>query len=437
MHSPIQPRAVAPDPAFLFYLAFLATIPLARVAIDVHGLPRLQICDVFLGVSYLAYGVKLVAGRTRLPPARWLVASGVYLAALALSVLASTHSHTRGLLKLAAYTPMVLLPCLTAALIDDAAQLRHVVVAWYIGAGVAVATGVVSILAFFLDRRGLGTALACGYGALPRLSIPRVCAPFNNPNMLANYLTITIAMVLGLVARPAWRWGAAIACGIVAAFTMSTAIAAIALAGAGVILAARRRQGRRLGAGHVLLGLGACAVAFLFSLATVSTLQPRGSGHIPIGARDLKLWDGPRPSIWAAAWSTFEKHPITGLGYGTDVAPVTDPRAFSTADQWDNAGPVAPHDMEAHNVWLSVAGQSGLVGLTAFVILVVVLLLRVGTAELPGVLAPLPTVLRVGLFAALGFHGLFAALEESRHVWALVGIAAVVGLIGAPAQRRV
>lgn len=431
VHSPIQPRAIARDPAFLFYLAFLATVPLARVAFQIHGLPPLQICDVFLALSYLAYGVKLVAGRARLPPVRWVLASGVYLGALALSVLLSRHSHSRGLVKLVAYTPMVLLPCLTATLVDDAERLRQVVVAWLAGAAVALAVGLFDIVAFYLDPRGLGATLACGYGALPHLTIPRVCAPFNNPNMFANYLTITIAMVLGLVARPAWRWAAALACAVVVAFTLSTAIGAVALAGAGVLLAARRRQGGRLGTGHALLGLGAGVGALLFALATVSTLQPRGGGDIPLGSRDLKLWDGPRPSIWAAAWGTVEAHPVTGLGYGNDVAPVTDPRAYTTADKWPTVPTkLPPHDMEAHNLWLSVLGQSGIIGLAALLLLGVVLLSGLRTAELPGVLAPLPAVMRVALFAALLFHGLFAALEESRHVWAAVGIGAVVGLLG-------
>src|SRR5262249_5387471 len=104
------------------------------------------------------------------------------------------------------------------------------------------------------------------------------------------------------------------------------------------------------------------------------TLAPPGGGDISLGSRDLKMMDGMRPSIWAGVVPTIRAHPLIGMGYGARVSETTDPRAFTPPDKLKTlTGPVEPHRLEAHNVWLSVLGQAGALGLSGFVALLVLL----------------------------------------------------------------
>ena len=85
----------------------------------------------------------------------------------------------------------------------------------------------------------------------------------------------------------------------------------------------------------------------------------------------------------------------------------------SAAGSWD-----------AHNVYLSIVGQFGLVGAALLGGAVAVLtwtLVRAGATRKQAVLL-------VALLAA-GIHGVAAANEEFRHLWALLGL---IGLAGVP-----
>jgi O-antigen ligase len=75
----------------------------------------------------------------------------------------------------------------------------------------------------------------------------------------------------------------------------------------------------------------------------------------------------------------------------------------------------APVTLEAHDVALSVLGQTGLVGLVAFAAFVVLALRGVSSAR-PALFA--------ALVGTLVYHGLFAALEDARHLWVLPGMVA-------------
>ena len=79
--------------------------------------------------------------------------------------------------------------------------------------------------------------------------------------------------------------------------------------------------------------------------------------------------------------------------------------------------------MEAHNAWLSVLGQAGVVGLGAFLWLLYEIA-RGWRAHLgaDSELLELRPALLGAVAGALLFHGVFGAVEEARHLWALFGL---------------
>ncbi len=128
----------------------------------------------------------------------------------------------------------------------------------------------------------------------------------------------------------------------------------------------------------------------------------------------LVLEPSPRLLIWQSAAEGLPSHPIVGRGLGAAVADV---------DYLTPSG-VQQHHGDAHNVWLSIAGQAGALGLAAFVALVVYLLRGLRGADVGG---PDDFALRGCLTLALVtvlYHSLSISSEETRHVWLLFGVLA-------------
>ena len=170
----------------------------------------------------------------------------------------------------------------------------------------------------------------------------------------------------------------------------------------------------RWGPRQTAVALGATAIAVGLALAVTSYLvdgRPR-------------LWDGPRIAVWKASLETARAHPWLGRGYDAAVAYVTDPRAAGFHADWQRLPPSGQW-RDGHDVWLNVLGQAGLVGLAAFVWLVVAIGARVRRIDDPLVRA----VFAGSLGGAFLYGGLFDAIEEARHLWAVAGLALAAGAL--------
>ena len=316
------------EPSVALYCLYAASVPLARPGVFAVAGNPVQLADVLLILSYAAWGVLWVRRRPRLVVDGALVASLVFLATLGLSLAASGGLRTGALLKLGAYATMILSPVLAAQVVTTSAGLRCLLTAWIVGVCLAVVTGVAGIVSFYLDRAGLGAALMCGYGALSAANLPRLCAPFRHPNMLANFLALggpPVMLLIARTARPVLAWIFAGALLLVGVLTLSTGFAGLVLGVA--IVAWGLARGRRWAVpARVTIVAATAAVMAVLTIGTIATLVPPGEGHVSLGRRDLRLWDGPRPSIWRGAAATIVRHPLTGAGYGTLVAETSDPR---------------------------------------------------------------------------------------------------------------
>jgi O-antigen ligase len=106
-------------------------------------------------------------------------------------------------------------------------------------------------------------------------------------------------------------------------------------------------------------------------------------------------------------------HPWLGAGLGKPLASVTFV-APSGAVQ---------HLTDAHNVWLSVAGHMGVVGVIA---LGAVLVVALGRHRPRLDAAPIPKALMLAFVGTFLYDGLTYSLEDTRHIWLLIGLLAVV-----------
>jgi O-antigen ligase len=120
-----------------------------------------------------------------------------------------------------------------------------------------------------------------------------------------------------------------------------------------------------------------------------------------------------RPAAWGDALDSWLERPITGLGPGAQLADVP------TINAEGGRGLVA----DAHDVWLNVAGQAGVIGLLTIVVLVGAIgwwLVR-SRPLTPALLAT-----GLGFAGVVLYQGLTLSIEQTRHVWVLLGVVAGV-----------
>jgi O-antigen ligase len=415
-------------PVFVAYLLLIVCLPLTRPAVFHVGEQPVLLADLLLVAVYALWAREWLRRRVRFHFDACVAAALVYIAALTLSSLVGgTLLSTNGI-KLGAYTLLVLLPCLSERCVENEAQARLVVRAWLWGLLLALGIGLAGLVGFYLDRAGIGTTLMCGYGGVKSGNYPRLCAPFRHPNMFANYVGAALPLLVAFGRAAFGRtaaWCLLLLSGVVVAFTISAGLGGFALAFAGMGWVIRRRAGRPWGLADFGLGFAAVAVALLMISVSIGTFVPAGRGHVPLGSKDLLLMDGARPSIWRGVMPTLREHPWLGLGYGTRVSATTDPRSFMSVDRLARERPpavVPPHRMEAHDTWLNVAGQSGLIGLAAFLYLLYRFVRRFRNGARSPELDLVRIAAGIGLVASVGYSGLVASIEEARHIWALAGL---------------
>jgi O-antigen ligase len=175
------------------------------------------------------------------------------------------------------------------------------------------------------------------------------------------------------------------------------------------------------------LAIAASAIgATLFVLAI--TASPAASGPLSI----WNLRPSSRMLTWRGSFSTFLAHPWLGKGVGLDVVEIG----------YTNPSGIYELLTDAHNAWLSVLAQEGLVGLAAFTAMIAALLRGTLRFSLTSRRLALQTGLTVAFVAGFLYQSLSGSFEDTRHVWVLIGLVAAVkdlpdspGDKAAPASR--
>lgn len=285
---------------------------------------------------------------------------------------------------------------------------RRAADAWLVGTGLAL---LVTLLGGGLGSEAFRARVFSGGSGILGLPFPRVSGPMLHPNMFGGYLVVSALLLWER--WPEWQARArplalALAAGVGTALFLTASTAwigggvAVALLGRGVGGAEPPRRG-------ALLRLGGTAAAAAVLVALVVPLDFHlGWVHVVTNAI--------RPAIWGSSFAAVVARPIVGVGASPFVAEAADPLRGGAMGLWD-----------AHNAYLSVMGQFGLVGFTllaAGVSLVVAAVWRrpVGSRARSAVLLVL---------MAVAIHGLFLASEDLRHVWVVMGLAGVLAAEGA------
>lgn len=400
--SPRQPPARG-EAANALFEASLLTLVAALPLVAIHATYRQYVippADFLFPIAAAAFAAAIAAGarRWRASPIDLPLLS--YAAVLAVSTIASAEP-ARSVVKLAGDAYLIALAVLTLNYADTTKTTRRLVRAWLLGTAICVAAGLAGLVLFALGAtEPASNPFLDTHGSLPPGAYPRVMASFINSNVLAGYLAASAPLALaarrlGWVPAAAALW-LVVGAAVVVTFSISTGIGGFLLVAG--LWYARAHSAARPRAAAIVRAAAWCAAAGFVAAAAV---PPPGS-HGPSS----------RMLTWASAWRTFHAHPWLGRGLGLEAADV----------RYTNAAGIIEVLTDAHNTWLSVMAQNGILGLAALIWIVAVLIrTRRPVSEAALTLTHAAALALLGGFLAQSLTGSF---ENQRYVWVAAGLLA-------------
>jgi putative inorganic carbon (hco3(-)) transporter len=347
-------------PRLALYLLALTVPYQSLFSVKVNDV-SITITEGVIVILVVGWVAQLIAGRVR-PPQRWplLGAVAALLVVFAATVLVATNLTmvAKEMIKWAELAAAFLIG---TSLIETPKQ-RQTLVIWLLAAGVSQAlVGLVqSVLRIGPDHFLIGGVLLRAYGT------------FEQPNPFGGYmgLTLPLAASIALFGLDPGRERrlTAVAAGMIGAALLITfsrgawvaQVAALLL----VVLVSSHRA-RRAMATATMVG-----VLLLIALWPLLPVEPRDrAASVVLSAVDLRAardatvtpenWAVlERVSQWYAGWEMFRNNPLLGVGIGNYNAAYNDYRL----DQW-------PMGLgHAHNHYLTIAAEAGLLGLLAYLL---------------------------------------------------------------------
>ena len=396
--------------AFALLLSLTFSLPFMKPSVGLV-LSAITPTDVLFPIVFAACIAAVAVGAIRFTWTFEYWAFLFYFCALFLSAIFSTNVQT-SFLKLAAPVYLILLAVTTASIVTTAERMRYLILAWLIGSAVTIAAGFLAIgLFYFAPHTWVTESLTSHSGAVPVGYLPRVASTFITPSMFCNFLTVTVVIALaakgiGWIGRvPALILIAALT--ICAVFTFSIALGGFFLA-IGIWLWFERPEeiltGRAVLIAGVLIALASLAVA---PFALPADLWSSTDIFSVVSSTESS-----RYIVWRESLQTFLSHPFTGTGIGTAAANVV----FRNYD-----GSVSLLT-DAHNTFLSVAAQAGVIGLISILVLCISVsksALSQRTRSKTGILR---LAFAIAFLTAFVFEGLTGSFEDARHLWVLIGL---------------
>ncbi|MBA2378661.1 MAG: O-antigen ligase family protein [Blastocatellia bacterium] len=320
--------------------------------------------------------------------------------------------------KLSGEAYLLGLAILFASVIRSTRSLQIVVLTWVATGTLVSVIGIFAIVGFYITPESfLVKPFLHHYGSLIPGPYPRVQSTFFYPAMLCSYLTVSIIFVL-VSARAQFlsRKAAAVIFAlhlITLAFTITPGLggAALGICFWAAILFRRRKVLAYASITAGILG----AIAFLI-VATFS-FRPSETSPYFYTFFDTRFDPSLRLLAWQDTLLTFIEFPIVGKGLGLGVChvPYTAPSG-------------ARHLFtDAHQMWLNIAGQSGMLGVLSFSVLcgwVVKVTMPWDAGHDRG--SVIRTGLGVAFVASFMVQGLVGSLENARHAWVLIGMIAAL-----------
>lgn len=371
----------------------------------------IQTTDILFVLTGLIWLIYLVLRKNKLKFSWFYLPLILYFVSLCLSTYFSENQKT-SIIKLLGNILLLGLSVLAFNLVDNKKKFRQIGMAWLSATFLVCFVSFASLILFYFQRDNpiLRETLS-HYGSLPTGNYPRIQSTFFNPNMMCNYLNISIGFLL-LAFKFKWLTKSvllifSILFAITVFFTVSPGIGGIMLV-IGFWFWLELKLIKPLYIKILSLDLvskiflvGGISGAIFFFLTTLPS--PTNFPH--------KFEPSPRVLTWFSALETLQKYPIVGRGVGLDAGFVV----YESPNRKQFLG-------DAHQLWLNIAAQQGLIGLAAILFLTIWFFLRSLPLDLEN--HPIKTALGLVFIGTFCFQGLIGSYEDARHLWVMLGLLA-------------
>jgi O-antigen ligase len=395
------------------FFLMLCLLPWMKHGMTIRGLEAFP-ADLLFLVATTLWLAALAAGQTRLRLHPAFLTLALYFAAMADSAVFSVEPRTSAF-KLFTQLYPLLLPVLAFNLVRNEADLHRAFIWWLAPAMALAVSGVATILLFpFFGYDSFLSGPLHHFGTLPPGPYPRIELTFEYPAMLANYLGVSL-MLLILARRLRWL-GARAAAAAGAAVVLSALFALTP--GFGGILAMLalwiwyRLRGPRPALARLAFA-ATCLSAVLEVLVAAVTpiLHPTAPFLIHVPGLPVPLAPAVRLLAWIAAAHNFLASPIWGHGIGVDAVSV-----LYQAPEDSAPGYVT----DAHNFVLNIAAQCGIVGVLSVAAIVGFVARQAWRSGHKS--NPLLFGLSIAWLSGFAIEGLVGSFEDARHLWILLGL---------------
>jgi O-antigen ligase len=182
-------------------------------------------------------------------------------------------------------------------------------------------------------------------------------------------------------------------------------------------------QTRRPGFARLALAGGvAAACLFVVAMAVTPILHPTAPFLIQVPGTEVALAPAVRLMAWIEAARNFAADPLVGRGLGM---PAVDVRILIPRGELSGV-------TDAHNTFLNVAVQCGLLGLATLVAILAWVARKLQPFRLgSGSFDALRIALAFAFLNAFAYQGLGGSFEDSRHLWVLFGLILATERLGA------
>lgn len=404
--------------AKLSLVGLILLLPVMKPQLAIGGLGAVAADFAFLA-TMLLWGLALMAGETRLRwhPAYWGLAA--YFAAMALSLSVSPDPG-RGAFKLASQAYLLMLTVMAYHLVDGWADLRRCLASWLAVSALLAAAAMATLTLFpLLGGDSILAPMLHDYGTLAPGPYPRLELSFAHPAMLANYLTVSLMILLaaariGWVApRPAWILGSGLMAAALFALTPGFGGLLAALGAWGWLSWRERRRG--LARWSLAAGLGAAAAAV--AVAAVTPI-PHSTAPFAIDLGGMTLYPSVRLMAWIDSVRRLIEAPLLGHGLGLGAVGLA----------YRNPSGELAFVTDAHNGPLNIAVQCGLVGLAGWLAAIAAPLRSAAGASLRhGEARIVQSGLGIALASGFLVQGLVGSFEDARHLWLALGLMLAAG----------
>jgi O-antigen ligase len=388
-------------------LALVTVLPLMKPPVRYPVI----LADLVFLLVVAALAIEFQKGRRSLP--KPLAVLTIYVLSLMPSELTSPD-RALSAFKLLTAIYLVGLTATTMLLVDNMSILRRLTLTWLATTVVLGVLCLASLVAFAIDADGiLYRYSAFHFGTLPPGNYPRLALTFFNANMACNYLTVSLGLLM-LAWHQNWLRRAHALLLLAAILVAALSTISPGLGGIALLLGI---WGWLAFGSRVALALGVlAALAFIAALAFTPIIHPTAPFLIEVPLTNIVLAPSGRFLTWSAAIAEFFRYPLLGHGIGIDAVDVR---------YMDPSGNLQELT-DAHNLFLSIAAQTGIVGLAGLAALIA-WATRLTFSSRAGGSASTRLILGLTFLDAFVYQGLGGSFEDTRHLWVLLGLLAAAG----------